>query len=128
MIRRPPISTRTDTPFPYTTLVRSDHVDVRVPVHELQDPLAYLAKVRPEVLAPMRGHEHQALLGRDVDRQGVLPPGHVLERVNDGVPRHVDRRGADPLSPHVVPPSRGRGDVPARQSPRDDPVAFPPYR
>src|SRR3546814_13284438 len=25
MIRRPPISTRTDTPFPYTTLFRSPH-------------------------------------------------------------------------------------------------------
>src|SRR3546814_4447355 len=26
MIRRPPVSTRTDTLFPYTTLFRSDHV------------------------------------------------------------------------------------------------------
>src|SRR3546814_1794190 len=31
MIRRPPISTRTDTPFPYTTLFRSDD-DVRAGV------------------------------------------------------------------------------------------------
>src|SRR3546814_938876 len=30
MIRRPPISTRTDTLFPYTTLFRSDFSDVKV--------------------------------------------------------------------------------------------------
>src|SRR3546814_9651578 len=32
MIRLPPISTRTDTLFPYTTLFRSDHVQ-KVPEH-----------------------------------------------------------------------------------------------
>src|SRR3546814_18301406 len=31
MIRRPPISTRTDTLFPYTTLFRSDHGALRHP-------------------------------------------------------------------------------------------------
>src|SRR3546814_13392024 len=30
MIRRPPRSTRTDTPFPYTTLFRSDSADQRL--------------------------------------------------------------------------------------------------
>src|SRR3546814_4816785 len=30
MIRRPPRSTRTDTLFPYTTLCRSDYVDIQI--------------------------------------------------------------------------------------------------
>src|SRR3546814_8248419 len=37
MIRRPPISTRTDTLFPYTTLCRSEPVDMSA------DPLAEVA-------------------------------------------------------------------------------------
>src|SRR3546814_14966618 len=36
MIRRPPISTRTDTLFPYTTLFRSRHPD-DVPMAEVLD-------------------------------------------------------------------------------------------
>src|SRR3546814_5566148 len=35
MIRRPPRSTRTDTLFPYTTLFRSDEVDVHREQHQL---------------------------------------------------------------------------------------------
>src|SRR3546814_7532319 len=32
MIRRPPRSTRTDTPFPYTTLFRTDDVSLRMAI------------------------------------------------------------------------------------------------
>src|SRR3546814_4201089 len=35
MIRRPPRSTRTDTPFPYTTLFRSGAATKIIPWHEL---------------------------------------------------------------------------------------------
>src|SRR3546814_1157152 len=41
MIRRPPRSTRTDTLFPYTTLVRSEH-----PVEQDQRRLAHLVEGR----------------------------------------------------------------------------------
>src|SRR3546814_11496220 len=41
MIRRPPISTRTDTIFPYTTLFRSNHVgrSARRPRHALRETI-----------------------------------------------------------------------------------------
>src|SRR3546814_14518142 len=41
MIRRPPISTRTDTPFPYTTLFRSHHRPWRaLPPRTVESPRA----------------------------------------------------------------------------------------
>src|SRR3546814_6780575 len=43
MIRRPPISTRTDTLFPYTTLFRSDGQDLRgVPLRDRKQALERL--------------------------------------------------------------------------------------
>src|SRR3546814_13875208 len=36
MIRRPPRSTRTDTLFPYTTLFRSEQVDLRLEAQPLE--------------------------------------------------------------------------------------------
>src|SRR3546814_1758178 len=41
MIPRPPSSTRTDTPFPYTTLVRSP--EVTLSWHPIDDTLVYAA-------------------------------------------------------------------------------------
>src|SRR3546814_2979484 len=40
MIRRPPISTRTDTLFPYTTLCRSVGLAILVPAHDEADSIA----------------------------------------------------------------------------------------
>src|SRR3546814_21078217 len=54
MIRRPPISTRTDTLFPYTTLVRST------------------------VLASVWGIGHHARFGRD--GLGGFTPAHYLKQ------------------------------------------------
>src|SRR3546814_7007681 len=45
MIRRPPRSTRTDTPFPYTTLFRS-----REPVAHAEHPFSKLPELRLEGL------------------------------------------------------------------------------
>src|SRR3546814_17773474 len=51
MIRRPPISTRTDTLFPYTTLFRSDGIDILLDlgqprVDRLADVVEFGARVR----------------------------------------------------------------------------------
>src|SRR3546814_11885146 len=48
MIRRPPRSTRTDTPFPYTTLFRSDEPAVEEQGEEEEEALV-LADVAPVV-------------------------------------------------------------------------------
>src|SRR3546814_16036659 len=59
MIRRPPISTRTDTLFPYTTLFRSDGYRVVLvnsnPATIMTDPeladATYIEPITPEVVA-----------------------------------------------------------------------------
>src|SRR3546814_4745283 len=52
MTRRPPRSTRTDTLFPYTTLVRSGDVDARLVQLQQFDLLALLASAKDD---PQRG-------------------------------------------------------------------------
>src|SRR3546814_3477435 len=58
MIRQPPISTRTDTLFPYTTLFRSQ------------------ARHRPRLARPPIPHQRRAAVveGLGEDRQIILPP------------------------------------------------------
>src|SRR3546814_10614041 len=83
MIRRPPRSTRTDTLFPYTTLFRSDAVEVR----RLQDRVAVGAHRRLVVVV---GH----------DEDHVRPPrtriAHHRRRAaaEPGRQRKPDARGA----------------------------------
>src|SRR3546814_18518674 len=67
MIRRPPRSTRTDTLFPYTTLFRSQHLDL--------DDVAFLELVG-DLLDALVGdlrHVHQAVLaGGDGDERAEV--------------------------------------------------------
>src|SRR3546814_15618125 len=90
MIRRPPISTRTDTLFPYTTLFRSA-----------------IAPIRP---APRQAHDfvrEQAARGRDMDFAG--------DEAAEAVPIEPRRRGGaggEPIEAdrveHRVPRSEER--------------------
>src|SRR3546814_15009131 len=85
MIRRPPISTRTDTLFPYTTLFRSLCLaDLRAGVGELE---------------PDGGQQVVDLggdLGEDV-LQGLLPRTEGLLPAGDGGVEDVAQRGARTL-------------------------------
>src|SRR3546814_8899094 len=73
MIRRPPISTRTDTLFPYTTLFRSDHFGVKVtdPYRWLENDLRGDPAVRDWVA------QENALTRRFIDG---LPGRDILKR------------------------------------------------
>src|SRR3546814_2111543 len=70
MIRRPPISTRTDTLFPYTTLFRSDLlVEQTLEIVERRVALGQVAEARiacvaliTMVAAPARSEEHTSEL------------------------------------------------------------------
>src|SRR3546814_9740591 len=69
MIRRPPRSTRTDTLFPYTTLFRSDRLQVPEPGHALRAPQSGAqqgpepAKVPPQPRrVAIRSEEHTSEL------------------------------------------------------------------
>src|SRR3546814_4684240 len=69
MIRRPPRSTRTDTPFPYTTLFRSSPVEATQAVlrriERLQPRLnAFITVAGEQVLRDARAAEQAVMDGR----------------------------------------------------------------
>src|SRR3546814_12281639 len=86
MIRRPPRSTRTDTLFPYTTLVRSDASDVRdalTAIFERTDgtnPSPALLFDTAGVSPGIPGHLHwngtENTLGIDASATGALQVGY----------------------------------------------------
>src|SRR3546814_5400605 len=60
MMRRPPRSTRTDTPFPYTTLFRSRLIDaIGRPARENEAPIA-IAAIDIAVLVDLEEHARMA--------------------------------------------------------------------
>src|SRR3546814_12726585 len=82
MIRRPPRSTRTDTLFPYTTLFRSDHVQVDPAVRGGPD----LGHVHvPELVGPAHPEEPRP-------PAPIQGPGRLQQRV----------LAHDPLRPFAV--------------------------
>src|SRR3546814_12628154 len=84
MIRRPPRSTRTDTLFPYTTLLRSHHA--KIGLHRL--PAAGEAFAR--FLFADRGHDDRILAMLPVDGGGDLVPGGKLAGIEQEIGRaHV---------------------------------------
>src|SRR3546814_10028262 len=71
MIRRPPCSTRTDTPFPYTTLFRSSDVIVTSSSAE-----TILAQIPPEQKIIFGPDRHLGgYLSRKFGREMLLWPG-----------------------------------------------------
>src|SRR3546814_12014651 len=103
MRRLPPISTRTDTLFPYTTLFRSEpfHLLDRRPAHRL----------RPGAQAGCRRHRavHRpaaAGTGADRDRDRVrhhgLVPGCAADLARAHRQRPRRRRGRHAMSPHLA--------------------------
>src|SRR3546814_4652225 len=88
MIRRPPISTRTDTLFPYTTLVRSPDNGVRYPYRHPAETLAFfgvqpgqtLVEITPgggwyaEILAPLL-HDNGQYVAAVVDPMALKEGG-----------------------------------------------------
>src|SRR3546814_11526966 len=96
MIRRPPRSTRTDTPFPYTTLFRSV-ADVD---HHVRTLLAHVGHgtITAEAHDQLAGAAVAAL---EVDAGNGQPAGHLLRR--------VDRHGGGGLRDRAV--RRGRGGL-----------------
>src|SRR3546814_19471876 len=77
MIRRPPISTRTDTLFPYTTLFRALHVD------DAHDPPLALDRHRN------RAHFRRSRGARRVGGVGRAPPRDTFAQLDAA----VDHRG-----------------------------------
>src|SRR3546814_6312524 len=93
MIRRPPRSTRTDTPFPYTTLVRLHRPALpRRPAAAAGPERAHR---RPGAAEPIRGRG-TALADRLVRRAGRAGGGRVL-----------DEPVARPRLPAALQPPRG---------------------
>src|SRR3546814_13608591 len=85
MKRRPPISTRTDTLFPYTTLFRSerDHLsEARLRGRYNPRPHDSRRAARQQV-APDAGHRHLRASGPQPEGRDRLP--HAARRADDAV-------------------------------------------
>src|SRR3546814_15617281 len=103
MIRRPPISTRTDTLFPYTTLFRSALLDR--PSDE-----ALLRRQVQNVEAVDPGREDQERLAEDLFRRGI-----VLDELKQfGLEHDLAGRGGD-VAPKLERIGAGLGKLPPRQ-------------
>src|SRR3546814_16479890 len=72
MVRRPPISTRTDTLFPYTTLFRS--------IGEAAETSAQLAAGDLGVRLPVRGDDELAVLGRSFNAMADSSEAQIKAR------------------------------------------------
>src|SRR3546814_19127306 len=103
MYRRPPISTRTDTLLPYTTLFRSllrlSHRRRDRPVLHAVRPRRRTVRVRPDLaaraIAPARGRNAEP--GGEPARH--VPGGNRRRRVPRFGCRHHDRDGPRPRHP-----------------------------
>src|SRR3546814_3737818 len=99
MSRRPPISTRTDTLFPYTTLFRSDLRDDADGVRELfhrrhHGEDAALGEATVADLATLRAH-HAAGFTDRIGREVVVEQEVFLVLTRDGVDDLAVARGAE---------------------------------
>src|SRR3546814_4474601 len=90
MIRRPPISTRTDTLFPYTTLFRSIIEEAEEKARKvLTEHMDDLHRVSKALL------EFETLSGDEV--QTILDGGHI-DRSDESRPGPTGRRSSVPSS------------------------------
>src|SRR3546814_7953873 len=94
MIRRPPISTRTDTLYPYTTLFRSLGAQVAA---ELAERVAHVGHGAHLVVGQaVDDHRHAArrvaLVADLLVLDALQLAGGLLQRALDGVLGHVDRQ------------------------------------
>src|SRR3546814_3547885 len=114
MIRRPPISTRTHTLFPYPTLFRSDR-----PLW----PIARSAAER-EVARRQRpdGVVHAGAVQEDGERKGRIE-GAAAAAAVDRLPRNAELHAA--LSPSARPAAPGAGRRRCRRDPRGLPRGGP---
>src|SRR3546814_17446008 len=116
MIRRPPISTRTDTLFPYTTLFRSkgqaaraDALERRQPVRDLFEPGAETPLKQQQIISRRIARAQEAALGHH-QRGGKIVDQMALEQPRGGAlgalrPRHDRPELVLRLHPPARPPA-----------------------
>src|SRR3546814_12861863 len=114
MLRRPPRSTRTDPPFPYTPLFRS-----------AGDPLLP-ARLRRAAARPPRSTAPARAVGRLLHRAHLAHPAHVARRA--GAVAHVDLRSRRALRPAAPRHLRRAPIRPARCRPPRPRLHSPPRR
>src|SRR3546814_19223253 len=103
MIRRPPISTRTDTPFPYTTLFRSSRNE--------GTSISYSPTFGYDICARRMSSQTKAQDRFDLSRWRLAGNGADMIRP-DVMPRFVDAFGDADFSPKAVLQSHGPAAAP----------------
>src|SRR3546814_20059539 len=126
MIRRPPRSTRTDTLFPYTTLVRS------------RSPLPALSALNVNLLVPARAHDLRqrpgvvavGLVGHSLHRRigSACPVAGRAQAGGDKPPVHPrhNQAASPPTPPQIHPNLRNAPNQPSPPAPRAHSPPHPP--
>src|SRR3546814_17724152 len=96
MIRRPPISTRTDTLFPYTTLFRSPAQGER-DVHVALGGLGIHVGGRATLDAPDHAQPRSVDADLAVDPAELFPGGQILNQEVAAKAPRIDRLARHPL-------------------------------
>src|SRR3546814_19465766 len=114
MIRRPPRSTRTDTPLPYTTRFRSESTDPAAAAPPHRSTSRFSVVLVAEELAAGQREADQPVLDHPVDaarrKQPVQAtfacghPGHHLDALLDGLDRPTTETHAPPGRAHPRAP------------------------
>src|SRR3546814_16280564 len=87
MVRQPPISTRTDTLFPYTTLFLSHHQNPRLPVG-----MKIRGEIRKRWVLRNTKQPHRTRLIREMDgtpKYLCKPAGHPLKVSGIGIEQYT---------------------------------------
>src|SRR3546814_15594347 len=81
MILRPPRPTRTDTPFPYTTLFRSGHVESKNPIARCDFGIAKHMTVLPVIGASRMQADQWNTRSRFFDINAAFTTGHIERKI-----------------------------------------------
>src|SRR3546814_2560677 len=113
-VRRPPISTRTDTPSPYTTLFRSHGLDpVHIPAIIVEQPLAFLWWYRLDSLPKPHEIVHLAPAVRVDPHSGRADP--VQQFISQQRMGRVQRLTRQSPDPHDAVPLGVRANIDGKQ-------------
>src|SRR3546814_19330800 len=115
MCRRPPIATRTDTLFPYTTLFRSPPRPSGPPalaLHAHQHAAEDQREVQPFA------HDRTACHGNIINALTRAAPGAPTVPRNPPAPRAFALHPPHPTAPSQAPPPCSRPHLPAPRPPR----------
>ena len=90
-----------------------EDMDIGIGLRQVQEGLADLPEWGAKILAPMGGHQDQALGGLQGYPNFRPAIGHAEQGIDDGIAGDVNSRRINALSQQVVAGAFGRNEMPA---------------